>query len=193
MTEQNTDEAILEKIRDFADQAHGDQLRKYTPERYIVHPVRVMQRLKEITSDTTILASALLHDVLEDTPTTADDIRQFLTPLIGKEPAEKTTRLVLELTDIYVKSVYPRLNRRERKQKETQRMANVSAEAQTVKYADILDNSLEIVHQDVDFAPVYLKESRQLIQAMTKGNPGLRAAVLESIENGLRILKKSGT
>lgn len=65
---------ILEQIRDFADRAHGDQLRKYTPERYIVHPVRVMEQVQRITNDTTMLAAALLHDVLEDTATTADDI-----------------------------------------------------------------------------------------------------------------------
>ena len=34
---------ILAAIRKFADEAHGEQKRKYTPERYIVHPVRVME------------------------------------------------------------------------------------------------------------------------------------------------------
>jgi (p)ppGpp synthase/HD superfamily hydrolase len=180
---------ILQQVRDFADQAHGDQLRKYTPERYIVHPIRVMERLQQITKDTAILASALLHDVLEDTPTTPDDILEFLAPLLGRPAAEKTTKLVFELTDVYVKSAYPRLNRRERKQKEAERMSKVSAEAQTIKYADVLDNSLEIIHQDVDFAPVYLKESRQLIRAMTKGDSRLKVAALGAIENGLRLLK----
>jgi guanosine-3',5'-bis(diphosphate) 3'-pyrophosphohydrolase len=177
---------VLEQIRDFADRAHGDQLRKYTPDRYIVHPIRLMERLQEITDDNTMLAGALLHDVLEDTPTTADDILEFLATLMGRTAAQKTTRLVIELTDIYVKSAYPRLNRRERKQKEAQRMRTVSAEAQTIKYADILDNSLEIIHQDVDFAAVYLKESRQLLKAMTKGDATLRAAALETIQNGLK-------
>lgn len=105
---------------------------------------------------------------------------------MGRPAAEKTTKLVIELTDIYVKSAYPRLNRRERKQKEAQRMSKVSAGAQTIKYADILDNSLEIIHQDVDFAPVYLKESRQLLRVMTKGDSRLSAAAMKAIENGLK-------
>jgi len=181
---------ILQKIRDFADRAHGEQLRKYTPERYIVHPIRVMERLHQITTDISILASALLHDVLEDTPTTADDILEFLVPLIGRPAAEKTTKLVIELTDIYVKSAYPRLNRRERKQKEAERMSKVSADVQTIKYADILDNSREIINQDANFAPVYLKESRSLIKDMKNGDQTLRTEALAIIEHGLKILNR---
>jgi len=59
---------VLEQVKDFADKAHGDQLRKYTPDRYIVHPMRVMLICQEYTDDSQILAAALLHDVLEDTP-----------------------------------------------------------------------------------------------------------------------------
>ncbi|WP_297333190.1 hypothetical protein [Flavobacterium sp.] len=40
-----TKEEILHRIREYADDAHGSQMRKYTPERYIVHPVRVMETL----------------------------------------------------------------------------------------------------------------------------------------------------
>ena len=72
LTDKNLED--LEKIRHFADQAHGGQLRKYTPERYIVHPVRVMETLKKYTDDLTVLAAALLHDVLEDTTTTILEI-----------------------------------------------------------------------------------------------------------------------
>jgi len=36
--------SILDQIKNFAEQAHGEQLRKYSPERYIVHPARVSFR-----------------------------------------------------------------------------------------------------------------------------------------------------
>jgi (p)ppGpp synthase/HD superfamily hydrolase len=65
---QQDQEKILAAITDFADIAHGSQMRKYTPERYIVHPARVMRLCQEYTDDVTVLAAALLHDVLEDTP-----------------------------------------------------------------------------------------------------------------------------
>ena len=187
-------EKTLEKIRDYADKAHGDQLRKYTPERYIVHPVRVMRLCQTVDNDLPVLACALLHDVLEDTPTTEKGIYDFLKPLLGDVAAQKTVKLVIELTDVYVKSKYPRLNRRERKAKEIQRMKNISPEAQTVKYADIIDNCLEIVTHDDSFAPVFLKECRQILLALEKGDGSLRSAAIKIVESGLKRLKnKSST
>ena len=71
-------EDILNTIRDYADTAHGTQMRKYTPERYIVHPIRVMETCRNYDSRLPILAAALLHDVLEDTPVTEAEMRDFL-------------------------------------------------------------------------------------------------------------------
>jgi hypothetical protein len=42
-------------------------------------------------------------------------------------------------------------------------MAHISAEAQTIKYADILDNSLEVIEHDTSFARLYLAESKTLL------------------------------
>ena len=36
-------EEVLKQVEQYADRAHSDQRRKYSPERYIVHPVRVMK------------------------------------------------------------------------------------------------------------------------------------------------------
>jgi len=181
-------EHILAQVRDFADRAHGEQLHKYTPERYIVHPLRVMRHCQQVTSDIAILCAALLHDVLEDTATAEAEVLGFLVPLLGAPQAERTLKLAIELTDVYVWSAYPRMRRRERKEKEARRMAQVSAEGQTIKYADILDNSGEIVTQDPEFAPVYLKECRALLKAMTRGNAGLREQALDLVDTGLKIL-----
>lgn len=183
-------EAILDKIRDFADQAHGEQLRKYTPDRYIVHPVRVMQLCRPYTDNIAVLASALLHDVLEDTPVTADQIRTFLKEFMDDETINETLNLVLELTDVYVKSSYPGLNRRQRKAREADRIKTTSVAAQTIKYADILDNCLEISADDKDFAPLFLKECRALLDVMDKGHSGLRAAAIKVVENNLKQLNE---
>jgi (p)ppGpp synthase/HD superfamily hydrolase len=183
----------LEKIQHFADAAHGNQMRKYTPERYIAHPLRVMHLCSAFTTDETILASALLHDVLEDTEVTPEDIRTFLFPLLGKQGTEKTLHLVTELTDVYIKRDYPHLNRRKRKQMERARMAGISPEAQTVKYADILDNCREIVSHDPSFARVFLRECKHLLKHMTKGNAQLYKAAANEINTGLQALHKSNT
>lgn len=174
----------LEKIQHFADAAHGDQLRKYTPDRYMVHPVRVMHLCRAFTTDETLLAGALLHDVLEDTPVTAGEIKAFLVPLLGVESAEKALRLVVELTDVYVKRDYPQWNRRKRKHLEAERMATISPGAQTI--------GREIVRHDPSFARIFLKECKQLLKRMPRGNPFLYKAAITEINNGLHALHTAG-
>lgn len=178
-------DTILAQVQHFADQAHGEQQRKFEEGRYIVHPTRVMEICNRYTQDVTILAAALLHDVLEDTDTDAAAIHQFLLGLLAPAEAARTLQLVEELTDRYTKAAYPRLNRRERKAKETGRLAACSADAQTIKYADILDNCITIITLTNDFAPRYLEECRQLLQAMHKGDKELRQTAIDAVEKGL--------
>jgi (p)ppGpp synthase/HD superfamily hydrolase len=184
-------ERVLDKIRDFADRAHGEQMRKYTPERYIVHPVRVMNALRAYTDKIEVLAAALLHDVLEDTSVTAAEILAFLELRLGTGAAAETLRLVTELTDVYVKSAYPKLNRYTRKRKEQERLATISPDAQTIKYADIIDNCLEIPAHDPGFAPRFLKECRDNLRVLTLGHPGLYQKALDAVQRELDGLRKT--
>lgn len=173
---ETTEQTIEDKLRlitEFGDQAHGEQLRKYSPDRYMVHPVRVMEMLKEYTTRLDILAAALLHDVIEDTPVNKDEIFEFLTGLMSYGMAQRTVKLVEELTDVYVKEDYPHLNRDQRKAKENMRMQKTSAEAQSIKYADIIDNTTDIVQHDPHFAKRYLREARELLRLINKGEKQL--------------------
>lgn len=173
---------VLEKIKDFADRAHGKQTRRYSADRYIVHPVRVMEICRQHTNDLAILAAAILHDVLEDTDVKKEAMDNFLRDTMELSQAQRTLKLVVELTDIYVKDNYPEWNRRKRKSKEADRLATISAEAQTIKYADIIDNSGEIASHDPDFAQLYLEEATVLLDKMTKGNRQLRERALETVK-----------
>jgi (p)ppGpp synthase/HD superfamily hydrolase len=184
-------EKILEAIREYADRSHGEQMRKYTPERYIVHPVRVMNTCREYTDDITMLAAALLHDVLEDTPVTTEEMLDFLKTQMSPQQAQRTLDLVIELTDVYVKSAFPKLNRRQRKGKELERLTVSSPDSQTIKYADIMDNCSEIVQYDRDFARVFLSECRATLLKLDKGNPDLYKRALDRVEQGLKELKQS--
>jgi (p)ppGpp synthase/HD superfamily hydrolase len=179
-------ESILEQVKDFADQAHGEQTRKYTPERYIVHPVRVMEMVRQYKPDITLLAAALLHDVLEDTPVNKQAIKDFLDERMPAAQVARTIQLVEELTDVYVKANYPHWNRRKRKAKEMERMAQTSADAQTIKYADIIDNCSEIAQQDPEFAKVFLRECKALLGKMDKGNRELYGKAIELVEGKLK-------
>ncbi|WP_035456283.1 HD domain-containing protein [Algoriphagus terrigena] len=183
---------ILEEIRDFADQAHGDQMRKYAPDRYIVHPVRVMKMCQEYTDNLPVLAAALLHDVLEDTDTGKEEMLEFLQKHLSYTQAMKVLRLVVELTDVYVKADYPKLNRDQRKGKEAERLAKISPDAQTIKYADIIDNCKEITAHDAHFAPVFLKECRHILMGCKKGNRQLHKAAVETVDQELGKRKQSG-
>lgn len=176
---------ILRQIKDFADQAHGNQMRKYTDERYIVHPIQVMEICSEYTNDITVLGAALLHDVLEDTPTTEQQILTFLLPLLPEAQARRTLQLTVELTDVYTKAAYPQLNRRARKEKEHERSAQTSPDAQTIKYADIISNSIDISKHDPHFGPKFLWEMRKLLTKMDKGNAALYKKAVETVNTCL--------
>lgn len=67
----------------FAERAHGDQLR-YTGEPYITHPLAVAKILAEMRMDPATLIAALLHDVVEDTLVTIEEIESEF----GKEVAD---------------------------------------------------------------------------------------------------------
>lgn len=176
---------VLEKVRDFADAAHGEQRRKYTPERYIVHPVRVMEICGRYSHSIPLLAAALLHDVLEDTPVTREEIYSFLKTIMAQDEAHACIEMVVELTDVYTKDAFPQWNRRTRKEKEAERISRSSPGAQTIKYADIIDNCREIVQYDRQFGPKFLRECRQLLGVMQAGNRELYQLALQTVQKEL--------
>ncbi|RYY22038.1 MAG: bifunctional (p)ppGpp synthetase/guanosine-3',5'-bis(diphosphate) 3'-pyrophosphohydrolase [Chitinophagaceae bacterium] len=179
----------IKLVQQFASVAHGTQWRKFADEPYINHPVRVMEICAAYSKDEAVLAAALLHDVIEDTTTSSTDIQGFLDGFMPREQSLKITQLVIELTDVYVKENYPSWNRRKRKQQESIRMSTVSADAQTIKYADILDNLGDIMNAGDEFATKYVYECRSLLQYMRNGNASLRNRVNDAIKNALSLLK----
>ena len=67
---------ILDKACDYAEKMHDGQKRE-SGEPYIVHPVAVANILLDLGLDYCTIAAALLHDVVEDTPSTESDIREM--------------------------------------------------------------------------------------------------------------------
>lgn len=157
-----------------AHQAVGQQ-RKYTGEPYWHHPVAVAERVSAVeTATVEMIAAAHLHDVLEDTAVTALDLEACF--------GERVTALVLELTDQFID---PEIgNRAHRKALERNRLAEVSPEAQTIKYADLIDNTGSIVARAPGFARVYLAEKRQLLEVMTRGDQALQRQAWSVLTEG---------
>jgi guanosine-3',5'-bis(diphosphate) 3'-pyrophosphohydrolase len=183
---------VLQKVYDFARAAHAGQQRKFVNEPYIEHPLRVMKICEEYTQDPAILAAALLHDVLEDTVISDEEIDKSLRKVMPVEKAKRSLNYVLDLTDVFNKKNHPKWNRRKRKQKEMDRLALASPEAQTIKYADIIDNSLDIIHAETDFKHKYLLECRSLLRRMKKGIPELARRAQETVEQCIISLSDRG-
>ena len=74
---------------------------------------------------------------------------------------------------------------------EAERLAEISGDAQTIKYADIIDNSKEIIPNDPDFAHSFLTECKAILLLATKGNAVLRQMALEHVNDGLDELAKN--
>ncbi|MBB6096940.1 GTP pyrophosphokinase [Deinobacterium chartae] len=88
---------------DFARQAHDGVLRK-SGEPYITHPVAVSQILAELKMDVDAVAAGLLHDTVEDTPVTLEDIEREFGPEVrriveGETKVSKLTKLSNNLQD----------------------------------------------------------------------------------------------
>ena len=77
-TIQLRDLTLIDRATAFAAKAHREQLRKQHDVPYFSHPSAVAIHLAIAGADATTIAAALLHDVVEDTPATHDDlVREF--------------------------------------------------------------------------------------------------------------------
>ncbi|KOS06287.1 MFS transporter [Flavobacterium akiainvivens] len=92
------DKKLIRKAFDVAVDAHKDQRRK-SGEAYIFHPIAVAKIVaSEIGLGAQSIASALLHDVVEDTDITVDDIRKMFNPKIA-QIVEGLTKIAQVKTD----------------------------------------------------------------------------------------------
>ena len=161
----------IEFAIEFAKKAHKNQKRKYTGEEYIVHPVAVMELVKSISHTKDMLIAALLHDVVEDTSITNEEIES----VFGYSVAE----MVWWLTDISKKSDG---NRKTRKAIDRDHISKAPADVKTIKLADIYDNSKSISLYDKGFWKVYRNEKILLLQVLSEGDEKLFGRVNSLLE-----------
>ncbi len=164
----------------FAKTAHElkDQRRKYTGEPYIAHPVAVASIVSTVVHTEVMLAAALLHDTVEDTPTSLEEIE--------REFGAEVSALVYWLTDASRKEDG---NRAVRKKMDREHIAQAPADAQTIKVADLLDNTASIVANDPAFARVYLAEKAALLDVLSQAEPELldmaRKQLASALDSGM--------
>ena len=126
--------SLLFKALAFSAEKHRTQKRKDIEESpYINHPIALANILAQRwVIDENVLCAAILHDTIEDTETTADELRKHF--------GEKITSIVLEVSDD--KS----LEKEERKQLQIDHAASLSKEAKLVKLADKIANITDIIN-----------------------------------------------
>lgn len=166
---------LVDKAKAFATAAHGaiGQTRKYSGEPYINHPAAVVAILRGagITDEAT-LAAAWLHDVVEDCPVALCEI--------GASFGADVETLVAALTDT---PAGKGLNRAARKALDCGRLARADARAQTIKVADMIDNTASIVERDPDFAVTYMREKAALVPRLTRANKALWTRAMKLVED----------
>ena len=154
--------SIIHKALDFAAMAHKGQTRKYTGEPYIVHPCAVAGLVRSVTTCNEAVAAALLHDVVEDCGVSLG----YLAEEFGVEVAA----MVMDVTDV---SRPGDGNRATRKRLDLEHIAKGGRYSQTIKLADLIDNTKSIVLYDPEFSKVYLREKAALLEVLTKGDKTL--------------------
>ena len=175
----------LLKAAYFAAEKHRGQTRKDSDgSPYINHPLSVALIIAETggVSDTEVLAAALLHDTIEDTDTTEEELE--------KEFGSRVLSLVLEVTDD--KS----LPKKVRKQKQIEHAEHLTKEAALIKLADKITNIRDISRSPPEGwswerRKEYLDWSERVIANCPKANEPLERLFAETLEQGRKNLAGS--
>jgi len=171
------DPTLLMKALSFAANKHRSQFRKGSePIPYINHPIAVADlivRTGKIHDEAT-LAAALLHDTVEDTDTTLDDLEAEFGPEISK--------LVAELTDD------KKLPKEERKRLQIEHAPSLSRRARIVKLADKICNLRDVVQDPPAGWPLKRKQeyfdwAKSVVEKIPRTNPNLENAFAKAYVN----------
>jgi guanosine-3',5'-bis(diphosphate) 3'-pyrophosphohydrolase len=162
--------ALLLEALAFAAHKHRDQRRK-DPEAspYINHPIALADVLVNEggVSDVEVLCAALLHDTVEDTATTPQELEEAFGPRIA--------RIVAEVTDDKT------LSKAERKRLQVEHAARLSAEAKLVKLADKICNLRDVAERappgwDLARRREYFDWAKRVVDGLRGTHPRLEAA-----------------
>ena len=153
----------------FAADKHRNQRRKDADASpYINHPIALASVLADEggVSDITVLCAPVLHDTIEDTETTAEELTTVFGP--------KVATVVLEVTDD--KS----LEKHIRKQRQIEHAPYISTEAKLVKLADKICNMRDIqasppANWSLDRKLAYFDWAAQVVAGVRGVHPGLEA------------------
>lgn len=134
---------LLDRAILFAVKAHAGTERRGKGFPYIVHPMEAMEIVATISPDQELLAAAALHDTVEDTDVTVDQIRE--------EFGERVAGLVASESDVMIQGLSEEDSWRARKQVAIDRLAAAPRDAKIVALGDKLSNMRAIAR---DYATI---------------------------------------
>jgi hypothetical protein len=173
-------EAEIQQAVVFATCAHHHQKRKYTGEPYVNHCIAVARLVAASGADVTVIIAAVLHDTIEDTDVTFEDIiNQFGMRVAG---------LVMEVTSTATDADG---GRDLRHQMNLAHLRRASPDACTIKLADIIENTSTIHERDAVFAITYINEKWDVVDALTHGNDELRERTRIQLNENLLAAKRT--
>lgn len=128
---------LLEKAHRLMIRAHGKQVRKTYGSPYVAHPMMVAKKLARLNFPDEVIAAAMVHDVLEDTNITEQQLRQEL--------GDEVVDIILPLSED------KKLEWEDRKKKYISDVKNGSSATKAVSIADKIHNLESIIatHQNM--------------------------------------------
>ena len=168
----NTD--LLDRAIIFAVKAHAGTERRGKGFPYIVHPMEAVEIVATITPDQELLAAAALHDVIEDTDISADEIRE--------EFGDRIANLVVAESDVFPEGLSEEESWRARKQAAIDRLAAAPRDAKIVALGDKLSNMRAIARD-------YAVKGDELWKIFHAPHPSDHEWHYRGLANSLRDLK----
>ncbi len=169
MTIAESDLKLLLKALDFAARKHRDQRRKdVSVSPYINHPISLTNILcnEGHVTDIDVICGALLHDTVEDTKTTPEEL--------VNEFGRVITDIVMDVTDDKT------LDKVIRKEKQVEHAAHISDQAKLVKLADKISNLRDVANNPpadwgLQRRQAYFDWAKRVIDQVRGVHPGLEA------------------
>ena len=156
---------------------HKDQVRKGDmPFPYITHVVSVAFILRDYTDDENVIIAALLHDTVEDTDYTLDELQQDF---------GGTVRDIVAIVTEPMTSNGKKLSWRERKQKYLKQLRDGSASARLVAAADKIHNMRSVVETYYDDPDRFLKDFGGSLEERLEQYQDLSNVFNRQLDNGI--------
>lgn len=144
------------EVIDYIKEKHKNQYRRFTLTPYWVHPIRVASlvlKYKESFKIDELVIASLCHDLVEDTPTTLEEVKTRYGELVSSLVEELTSDKKLQ--EEKGKSVYL-----------SEKMITMSSWGLVIKLCDRLDNIMDFSFANVEFIEKYTKETMYIIQEL---------------------------